>query len=161
MKTLKQFISWLHQKPKKADETYNGYTPSKDVSKILERQKALEAYRKGREAAKKKLSQMPQYKSSSITIGNQPSYSYTSITTQDQFDSRVIKIGPSEIKSDVPLIVQNRNVLAELDEMRDALLLLKRDVNMEEKYPRLKELKDEYEATLAKYKTFETIKNSK
>ena len=45
--------------------------------------------------------------------------------------------------------------------MRDALLLLKRDLDMEAKYPRLKELKDEYEAALEKYKTFETIKDSK
>lgn len=59
------------------------------------------------------------------------------------------------------LIVDGRDVMKELDEMRDALLLLKRHVDMEEKYPRLKELKDEYEATLAKYQTFETLKNSK
>ena len=55
-------------------------------------------------------------------------------------------------------IVQGRDVLKELDEMRDALLLLKRDVDMESKYPKLKELKDEYEAQLEKYKTFEALK---
>lgn len=60
-----------------------------------------------------------------------------------------------------PLIVNDRDILKELDEMRDALLLLKRDVDMEEKYPRLRELKEEYEAALEKYKTFETIKDSK
>ena len=59
------------------------------------------------------------------------------------------------------LIVDGRDVLKELDEMRDALLLLKRDVDMEAKYPRLKEIKDEYERALEKYKTFETIKESK
>ncbi len=56
------------------------------------------------------------------------------------------------------LEVNGRNVLKELDEMRDALLLLKRDVDMEAKYPRLKELKDEYERALEKYKTFEALK---
>ena len=55
-------------------------------------------------------------------------------------------------------IVQGRDILKELDEMRDALLLLKRDVDMESKYPRLKELKDEYERALEKYKTFEALK---
>jgi len=45
--------------------------------------------------------------------------------------------------------------------MRDSLLLLKRDVDMEAKYPRLKELKEEYEAELAKYKTFNALKESK
>jgi hypothetical protein len=44
--------------------------------------------------------------------------------------------------------------------MRDALLLLKRNVDMEAKYPRLKELKDEYERTLEKYKTFDILKES-
>ena len=62
---------------------------------------------------------------------------------------------------DVPLIVNGRDVMKELDEMRDALLLLKRDVDMEAKYPKLKELKDEYERSLEKYKTFEAIKESK
>ena len=55
-------------------------------------------------------------------------------------------------------IVQGRDVIQEIDEMRDALLLLKRDVNMEAKYPKLKELKDAYEAQLEKYKTFEALK---
>jgi hypothetical protein len=55
-------------------------------------------------------------------------------------------------------IIQGRDVLKELDEMRDALLLLKRDVDMEEKYPKLKELKDAYEAQLEKYKTWEALK---
>jgi len=55
-------------------------------------------------------------------------------------------------------IVQGRDILKELDEMRDALLLLKRDVDMEAKYPKLRELKDAYEAQLEKYKTFEALK---
>ena len=65
------------------------------------------------------------------------------------------------VSIDVPLKVNDRDILKELDEMRDSLLLLKRDVNMEAKYPRLKELKDEYEAALAKYKTFNALKDSK
>ena len=59
---------------------------------------------------------------------------------------------------DVPLVVNGRDILKELDEMRDALLLLKRDVDMEAKYPKLRELKDAYEAQLEKYKTFEALK---
>jgi hypothetical protein len=61
----------------------------------------------------------------------------------------------------VPLVVQGRDVMKELDELRDALLLIKRDVDMEAKYPKLKEIKDEYEAQLAKYKTFDILKDSK
>jgi len=59
---------------------------------------------------------------------------------------------------DGKLEVQGRDVMKELDEMRDALLLLKRDVDMEAKYPKLRELKDAYEAQLEKYKTFEALK---
>jgi hypothetical protein len=59
------------------------------------------------------------------------------------------------------LQVNGRDVMAELDELRDAVLLLKRHVDMEAKYPKLKELKDEYERALAKYKTFDAIKESK
>ena len=59
---------------------------------------------------------------------------------------------------DVPLVVNGRDVMKELDEMRDALLLLKRDVDMEAKYPKLRELKDAYEAQLEKYKTWEALK---
>ena len=59
------------------------------------------------------------------------------------------------------LVVQGRDVLKELDELRDSVLLLKRHVDMEAKYPKLKELKDAYESQHAKYKTFDAIKESK
>jgi len=62
------------------------------------------------------------------------------------------------LKVDGTLEVNGRHVMREIDEMRDALLLLKRDVDMEAKYPKLKELKDAYEAQLEKYKTFEALK---
>jgi hypothetical protein len=62
------------------------------------------------------------------------------------------------MRVDVPLVVNGRDVMKELDEMRDAMLLLKRDVDMESKYPKLKELKDAYEAQLEKYKTWEALK---
>jgi hypothetical protein len=56
--------------------------------------------------------------------------------------------------------VNGRDILQELDEMRDALLLLKRDVDMEKKYPKLKELADAYYRQLRKYQTFDLIKES-
>ena len=62
------------------------------------------------------------------------------------------------MRVDVPLLVNGRDVMREIDEMRDAMLLLKRHVDMEAKYPKLKELKDAYEAQLEKYKTFEALK---
>ena len=86
--------------------------------------------------------------------------SNSTITTADA----KIRIDGGEngsMRVDVPLIVNGRDIVKELDEMRDAMLLLNRDVDMEAKYPRLKELKDEYEAALAKYTTFDTLKESK
>jgi hypothetical protein len=90
------------------------------------------------------------------TSANQWAYAHPSdITIADHTTTN------TTLKVDGTLEVKGRDVLKELDEMRDALLLLKRDVDMEEKYPRLKELKDEYERALEKYKTFEAIKESK
>ena len=62
------------------------------------------------------------------------------------------------MRVDVPLVVNGRDVMKELDELRDAMLLLKRHVDMESKYPKLKELKEAYEAQLEKYKTWEALK---
>jgi len=83
------------------------------------------------------------------------------ITTSIADSAITIDGSGDSVSVNKPLIVNDRNILKELDEMRDALLLLKRDVDMEAKYPRLRELKDEYERALEKYKTFETIKESK
>jgi hypothetical protein len=81
-------------------------------------------------------------------------------TTTRLGDSKVTIDGGENgsMRVDVPLIVNGRDVVKELDDMRDALLLLKRDVDMEAKYPKLKELKDAYKAQLEKYKTFEALK---
>lgn len=108
----------------------------------------------------------------SSSVGNLPGSVFTTsgyITsptiTSTSLGSSAITINgdPSNgsMRVDVPLIVSGRDVMKELDEMRDVLLLLRRDVDMEAKYPKLKELKDEYERTLEKYKTFDILKESK
>jgi hypothetical protein len=89
----------------------------------------------------------------STSIGHLPSsvaQKYANVTIADNT--------PTMLKVDGTIEVQGRDILKELDEMRDALLLLKRNVDMESKYPRLRELKDEYERALEKYKTFEALK---
>ena len=87
--------------------------------------------------------------------------SHSNIWTDDVSAKPSIKYDAASIKCDGTIEVQGRDILSELDEMRDALMLIKRDVDMEAKYPKLKELKDAYEAQLEKYKTFDTLKNSK
>ena len=88
--------------------------------------------------------------------------SVLSSDTINTIDPDEIEIAQAKtVQIDIPLVVNGRDVMKELDEMRDALLLIKRDVDMEAKYPKLKEIKDEYEAQLAKYKTFDILKDSK
>jgi hypothetical protein len=90
----------------------------------------------------------------------------TGTITSDAITSGAITSGAitivnsREMQVDIPLVVQGRDVMKELDELRDSVLLLKRHVDMEAKYPKLKELKDAYESQLAKYKTFDAIKES-
>ena len=85
------------------------------------------------------------------TIANNITYSDITITDHDVTNEHALKV-------DGTLEVNGRDVMKELDEMRDVLLLLKRDVEMEAKYPKLRELKDAYEAQLEKYKTWEALK---
>ena len=93
------------------------------------------------------------------TISN-PNVGMGAISSTSIADAKITIDGGENgsMRVDVPLVVNGRDVMKELDEMRDALLLLKRDVDMESKYPRLKELKDAYEAQLEKYKTWEALK---
>ena len=105
------------------------------------------------------------YSGGAVSSGTSSSnyISSNTITTTSIADAKIRIDGGvnGSMQVDVPLVVNGRDVMKELDEMRDAMLLLKRDVDMEAKYPRLKELKDEYERALEKYKTFEAIKESK
>ena len=100
------------------------------------------------------------YASGSITTTNT---GIGAISSTSVADAKITIDGGENgsMRVDVPLLVNGRDVMKEIDEMRDALLLLKRDVDMETKYPKLKKIKDEYEAALAKYTTFDTLKESK
>jgi len=150
----------------KKNKTRNfDYNPSKDVMKEIKeiQDNAKKIYKQNSDRIKS----MSTY---STGVGNLPGFISTgyinspTITTSSLSSSAITINGDptnGSMRVDVPLIVNGRDVMKELDEMRDALLLLRRDVDMESKYPRLKELKDEYERALEKYKTFESIKESK
>lgn len=73
----------------------------------------------------------------------------------------IVNGSDNKVTINAPLMVNGRDILREIDDMRDVLLLLRRDIDMEYKYPRLKELKDEYEREMEKYKTFDTLKGAK
>ena len=171
MKILKPFINWLNKTgtENKKNETRNfDYNPSKDFYKSIREREQAEKKRLEKWRKELKERTMSTY---STSIGNLPGSVFTSsgyinsptITTTSLASSAItIDGGPNgNMRVDVPLIVNGRDVMKELDEMRDVLLLLKRDVDMEAKYPRLKEIKEEYERALEKYKTFDSIKESK
>ena len=84
----------------------------------------------------------------------------TLIGTTDTGNSAITIDGGTNGKMsvNVPLLVNGRDVMQEIDEMRDALLLLKRHVDMEAKYPRLKELKDAYDKELKKCTMWDSLK---
>lgn len=143
---------------------HSDYNPGKDWMAEIRKREAAEKKRreKWQKEFKKQMNSTYTYNTS---IGHLPSSTITNntITTTSLADAKIRIDGGvnGSMQVDVPLVVNGRDVMKELDEMRDALLLLKRNVQMEEKYPRLKELKDEYERALEKYKTFEAIKESK
>ena len=162
MKTLKQFKKWFTKTGKESKTLTK--TASFDYRKNIREREAAEKKRLEKWRTEFKKQRMNNNYTYSSTIGHLPgSITNSTIATTNLADSAIIiNGGPGgSMKVDVPLVVNGRDVMKEIDEMRDALLLLKRDVDMESKYPRLKELKDEYERSLAKYKTFETIKESK
>jgi len=161
MKISKLFTNWF-DKTGKEDKTTNreDYFQRRRDAVDRERQR-LEKWKKELKE-RKKLSGT--FSNSTIT-GHLPGSTISNtnyITDVSLGDSAITIDGLGDsVSVNRPLIVNDRDILQELDEMRDSLLLLKRHVDMEAKYPRLKELKDEYEATLEKYKTFDALKDSK
>ena len=55
------------------------------------------------------------------------------------------------------LKVDGRDILSELDDIHSVLNMIKRDLDMESKYPELKKIKDEYTQKLEMYKTFDIL----
>lgn len=92
--------------------------------------------------------------STSLTHQGNGSISSNSVLTINTNNTR-----PS-LRVDGDFEVNGRDVLKELDEIRELLTMLTPDNNMEEKYPKLKEIRDAYNTALAKYTTLEIIKKS-
>jgi hypothetical protein len=169
MKILKQFTKWLSKtgvesKTTKISQLDSNYRSSKDWMAEIRKREAAEKVRKEKWSKELKQSMGNNNYTYSTSLGHLPGgYAGGTISTTSISDSKITIDGGENgsMRVDVPLIVNGRDVMKELDEMRDAMLLLKRDVDMEKKYPRLKEIKDEYERALEKYTTFDTLKESK
>ena len=136
------------------------------MKRVREREAAEKVRRKKWSKELKKQMNTTKYNSNykySTGLGHLPSGTISNSTITTAADAKIRIDGGvnGSMRIDVPLIVNGRDVMKELDEMRDAMLLLKRHVDMEEKYPKLKKIKDEYERALARYTTFDTLKESK
>lgn len=57
----------------------------------------------------------------------------------------IIQANDDNVVMQTDLIVRNRNILNELDNLHRAMLLLPRDQKLEEKYPELREAYDAYQ----------------
>lgn len=163
MKILEQFIKWSN---KTGSENKKKNTVQPDINTdIYKRIRQIHKEQKDKfEKNKRLINSMSTYGHLPSSVYAKSAINNNTITASAISSSAVVINGDptnGSVKVDVPLIVNGRDVMKELDEMRDALLLLKRDVDMEQKYPRLKEIKDEYERALEKYKTFDIIKESK
>jgi hypothetical protein len=167
MKSLAGVFSSWGKKPQSgaSSKTENGSTTSSTLPaepKTNEWRKSIREREAAEKVRREKWSKELKQKMNSNTYTYNSAYTVSNSNTNLADSAITINGGPNgSMKVDVPLVVNGRDVMKEIDEMRDALLLLKRDVDMESKYPKLKKIKDEYEAALSKYKTFDAIKESK
>lgn len=92
------------------------------------------AYREAVNATRQVINKKTSYQSSNM---------WTSITTPNSVPG--ITITPdTSVAVNLPLVVNGRDIMSEIDEIKAALLIVSRDVELEEKYPELKEAYDNY-----------------
>jgi len=80
----------------------------------------------------------------------------------NEYDT-VLKVNqsPPELEVKGRLVLNGRDLEERLNTIERVLSIPERDAILERKHPKLKKLYDEYIAALAKYRTFDTIKESK
>ena len=84
-------------------------------------------------------------------------------TSWSNSNDTVLKVtqSPPELEVKGRLVLNGRDLEERLDIIEKVLQIPERDAILERKHPKLKKLYDEYIAALAKYRTFDTIKESK
>jgi len=80
----------------------------------------------------------------------------------NEYDT-VLKVNqsPPELEVKGRLVINGVDLEERLNTIERVLCIPERDAILERKHPKLKKLYDEYIAALAKYRTFDTIKESK
>jgi hypothetical protein len=73
----------------------------------------------------------------------------------------IVKQDPASLEVKGQMILNGVDLEERLNTIERVLQIPERDAILEKKHPKLKKLYDEYITALAKYRTFETIKESK
>ena len=94
-----------------------------------------------------------------LTSGsNGTSYTTSAWTTPYDAVMTVNQTKPATIEVKGNMVINGRDLEERLDTIEKVLLIPERDVKLEAKHPKLKELYDEYIHALGKYRTWEAIK---
>jgi len=94
--------------------------------------------------------------SGSYIISNSGTYANTWTQPYDQV--MTIKNSPATLDVKGSLVINGRDLEERLSTIEKVLQIPERDVKLEAKHPKLKELYDAYIHALGKYRTFEAIK---
>lgn len=85
--------------------------------------------------------------------------SWSSVNTTDNV--LTARNNPAELEVKGRMVLNGQDLEERLNTIEKVLCIPERDVKLEKKHPKLKKLYDEYIHALAKYRTFEAIKESK
>jgi hypothetical protein len=82
---------------------------------------------------------------------------YTTVASPTTYTINTTNISPPSLKIDGEIVFKGENLSDVIAEIRDALLLLKRDRMREEKYAELKEAAENYLSVLNRLKAIEVV----
>lgn len=133
-------FGWFKKSNNKDNDLYSKYKPSESFMERVRKREKNEKERLEKWRLELKNQKMSTYNSnisnSSMWVTNHGGIYNGNITLDNNTETR--------LRVDGKLEVGGRDVMKELDEMREAMLLLTRDLKLEEQYPELKQAYDDY-----------------
>jgi len=91
---------------------------------------------------------------------NIPSSSISASIIDTTYTQSTMHVKNSTVEIHGTLVLDGVNVNSVIDDISKMLGVIKRDTKFEEKYPKLKQLYEEYNRTLEYYKTIEILKGN-
>lgn len=99
--------------------------------------------------------------SNTSTIVNTPQHSFTTLSGFNGISNNAIltvKDSPASLDVRGEMLLNGRNLEERLDVIEKVLNIPERDVKLEEKYPKLKKMYDDYIKELSKARMWESLK---